>query len=51
MTHDRVMSDEFPTTQDFLAHMLGAHRPSITVAVRQLQEASLITTDAGTCAC
>ena len=32
MTHDRVDSNTFPLTQDFLASMLGIRRPSVSVA-------------------
>jgi len=37
MTADRVGSDEFHLTQEFLATMLGVHRPSVTVAAGDLQ--------------
>jgi CRP-like cAMP-binding protein len=36
-TADRVGSDEFRLTQEFLATMLGVHRPSVTVAAGELQ--------------
>lgn len=42
MTHDRVESDEFPLTQEFLAQMLGVRRPSVTVVAGILQQAGLI---------
>jgi CRP-like cAMP-binding protein len=42
MTHDRVGKDSFPLTQEFLAEMLGVHRPTVTVAARMLQQAGLI---------
>jgi hypothetical protein len=42
MTHDRVDSDTFPLTQDFLASMLGVRRPSVSVAAATLQNAGLI---------
>ena len=42
MTHDRANGDEMPMTQEFLATMLCVHRPSVTVAARILQRASLI---------
>jgi CRP-like cAMP-binding protein len=41
--HDRVLVDSFPLTQDYLANMLGVHRPSVTVAAGMLQQAGLIT--------
>jgi CRP-like cAMP-binding protein len=42
MTSDRVGSNEFPLTQEFLAAMLGVRRPSVTVAAGLLQQAGLI---------
>ncbi len=42
MTHDRMQSDEFPLTQEFLAMMLGVQRPGVTLAARALQRAGLI---------
>jgi CRP-like cAMP-binding protein len=42
MTHDRMGADEFQLTQEFLAHMLGVRRPSVTVAAGLLQKAGLI---------
>lgn len=42
MAHDRVEGDELPLTQDFIAMMLGVHRPSITVTAGILQRAGLI---------
>jgi CRP-like cAMP-binding protein len=41
-THDRVDSDEFPMKQEFLSIMLGVRRPTVTVVLRTLQEAGLI---------
>ena len=43
MTHDRVDGDDFHLTQDFLAMMLGVHRPTVTITMRVLQKAGLIT--------
>lgn len=42
MAHDRAQRDSFPITQDYLAEMLGVHRPTITVVARALQAAGLI---------
>jgi CRP-like cAMP-binding protein len=41
-TQDRVGSDEFPITQDFLAQMLGVTRPTISVVGQELQSQRLI---------
>src|SRR5438067_12909419 len=43
MSQDRIGSDSIPLTQDFLAHMLGTRRASVTVAAGILQKAGLIT--------
>ena len=42
MAHDRMESDEFPLTQEFVAMMLGASRPTVTVVAGTLQKAGLI---------
>jgi CRP-like cAMP-binding protein len=42
LTHDRVGSDDFPITQEFLAQMLGVRRPSVTVVAGILQQAGFI---------
>jgi CRP-like cAMP-binding protein len=42
MTHDRVPGDEFALTQEYLAVMLGVHRPAVNVAARTLAAAGLI---------
>jgi CRP-like cAMP-binding protein len=41
-THDRVGSDSFQITQDFLAQMLGVRRATVSVSARTLQRAGLI---------
>ena len=43
MAHDRVGSDEFLLTQEFVAMMLGATRPTVTIVAGTLQRAGLIT--------
>ena len=42
MTQDRIVSDNLPLTQEFLAQMLGSRRASVTVAAGILQKAGLI---------
>jgi len=42
MTHDRMPSDEFLLTQEFLAMMLGVQRTGVTAAASALQRAGLI---------
>lgn len=42
MTRDRVDSDAFPLTQQFLAEMLGVRRPTVSLAGAILQKAGLI---------
>jgi CRP-like cAMP-binding protein len=42
MAQDRMGGDEFPLTQEFVAMMLGASRPTVTVVAGTLQKAGLI---------
>ncbi len=42
MTHDRMQSDEFLLTQEFLAMMLGVQRTGVTSAASTLQRSGLI---------
>jgi len=42
LVHNRVRRDEFPMRQEFMALMLGVHRPTVSVAARMLQQAGLI---------
>ncbi len=42
MSHDRILEDNLPLTQEFLATMLGTRRSSVTVAAGALQKAGLI---------
>ena len=41
-THDRVDSDTFELKQEFLATMLGVHRPSVSIAAGSLQASGFI---------
>lgn len=43
MSEDRMGNSSFALTQEFLAHMLGTRRASVTVAAGILQKAGLIT--------
>jgi len=43
MSQDRLRGDIVPLTQQFLAHMLGTRRASVTVAAGVLQDAGFIT--------
>jgi CRP-like cAMP-binding protein len=43
MSQDRLGGDMIALTQEFLAHMLGTRRASVTVAAGMLQKAGLIT--------
>ncbi len=42
-THDRVDSDTFPLTQEFLGQMLGVRPQAVNIAAGMLQQAGLIT--------
>lgn len=48
MTHDRMHSDEFLLTQEFLAMMLGVQRTGVSAAAGVLQRAGLIHYKRGT---
>ena len=47
MAHDRADGDDLTLTQDFMAMILGVHRPFITVTASILQRAGLIRYDKG----
>jgi CRP-like cAMP-binding protein len=47
MAHDRVGTDSFPLTQEFVAMMLGVARPTVTIVAGTLQKAGLITYQRG----
>jgi CRP-like cAMP-binding protein len=42
MTHDRMHKQDFTLSHEFLAVMLGAQRPTVSVVAAKLQEAGLI---------
>lgn len=42
MTHDRIDGNEFYLTQEFLADMLGVHRPTVSLVARTFQQAGII---------
>jgi hypothetical protein len=42
MMHDRAETEELSYTHEFLAHMLGADRKSVTLAAQAMQTAGLI---------
>jgi CRP-like cAMP-binding protein len=42
LVRDGTQTDEFLLTQDFLAVMLGVHRPTVTITIRFLESAGLI---------
>ncbi|MGC1782370.1 MAG: Crp/Fnr family transcriptional regulator [Acidobacteriaceae bacterium] len=48
MIQNRVAGDSFPMRQEFLAYMLGVHRPSISIAASTLKNAGLIRYERGT---
>src|SRR5581483_3199311 len=42
MTYNRARRTEFPIRHEFLAQMLGVHRPTVSTAASMLQQAGLI---------
>jgi CRP-like cAMP-binding protein len=42
MTHDRIGTDEFQITQEFLSNMLGVRREGVSIAAGDLQKRKLI---------
>lgn len=47
MYHDRLNADEFEMTQEFMSHMLGVRRSSVTEVALRLQEKNLISYQRG----
>jgi CRP-like cAMP-binding protein len=41
-SHDRVTSDQFPLTQEFLGQMLGVRRPTVSATAQRIQADGLI---------
>lgn len=48
MTYNRANRTEYPLRQEFLAAMLGVHRPTVSIAANMLQKAGLINYKYGT---
>jgi len=48
MMHDRAEGESLPYTHEFLAHILGANRKSVTLAAQSMQSAGLISYKRGT---
>jgi CRP-like cAMP-binding protein len=47
MMHDRANGEALPYTHEFLSHMLGANRKSVTLAAQSLQTAGVISYSRG----
>lgn len=47
MCHDRMDGNELRITQEFIAQMLGVHRPGVTLAILSLKDAGLISNQRG----
>lgn len=47
LTHNRIRRDEFDMRHEFLAMMLGVHRPTVSTAANILQKAGLISYSRG----
>jgi hypothetical protein len=41
MMHDRAGGESLPYTHEFLSHILGANRKSVTLAAQSMQTAGL----------
>ena len=42
MADDRLDGPDLPLTHEFLAMMLGVHRPGVTVAIQELERDGVI---------
>lgn len=47
LVHNRVRRDQFELRQEFVAQMLGVHRPTVSTAANMLQQAGLISYSRG----
>lgn len=47
LVHNRIGRNEFPIRQEFIAMMLGVHRPTVSTAANMLQQAGLISYSRG----
>lgn len=47
LTHDRLDSDLIHTTHDFLSRMVGTDRPSVTIALAELEREGIIQASRG----
>jgi hypothetical protein len=47
LIHNRIRRDEFQIRQNFIAHMLGVHRPTVSKAASVLQKEGLISYSRG----
>jgi CRP-like cAMP-binding protein len=47
MAHDRLQTDELKITHEFLSVMLGVRRPGVTLAMKILEKAALVSTSRG----
>jgi CRP-like cAMP-binding protein len=47
LTSDRARTDSLPLTQEFISHMLGTPRTSVTAIAKELQDAGLISYSRG----
>ena len=47
LVHNRVRRNDFPLRQEFVAMMLGVHRPTVSTAASMLQQAGLVSYSRG----